>query len=857
MEPTVTTEFLNSVPQQPATSIMSIVVTRNPNLQVHSQLELVSERTIQNAEVNASLFGTRPDWWWTGKHPSKCVGFDRSTNTLSSLPMPNLNTCTRQAALEYFDNTWALSEILFSALQGEEAFYRPPYHALRHPLVFYYCHPASLYVNKFRVAGLLKEPVNEYYEQLFETGVDEMSWDDLSKNEMPWPPLNEINAYRRTVYTTVRKIIENSPEFNNLPITQNSPAWALFLAFEHERIHIETTSVLMRELPVQFLRRPEYLPPYHASALENLSRIIGSPAASDGPVEGKDYPANQLVFVQGKTVQLGKPADFPAYGWDNEYGSKDIAVGSFKASKFKVTNGEFWHFVKSGAYQEAKYWSTEGWKWRCYRNAKWPTFWALDGPSGMHKYKLRVLFDLIDMPWNWPVIVNYHEAKAFCQWKSEQDQRSSAYRVITEAEHVLLRDSAHVEGGVERDTVLVAGGRDMLAKGMNKQLALSSESPVDSLRATDKGFHDVFGNVWEWCEDHFCALPGFKIHPYYDDFSTPCFDGHHQMMMGGAFISTGNEASIFARYAFRPHFFQMTGFRLVIAVDSASSYETTCMDCPPPHVGPNACCTKNPSDELTQKNMYETQKILNEYLALHYGPAEEVFPYAFGPREAMDFPARCAQVVMEFADKIGTGTGRALDVGCAVGRSVFELTRKYNEVIGIDLSKAFIDTANSLKEAGQLEYQCRTEGVLSKGLTASVDGAIDRSKAHFRQGDACCLPADLGQFDAVMLANLLCRLPAPKSCLGRMFGPRGLVKPGGLLVTMSPFTWMEDFTPQTAWLGGYEKDGEALRSADGLKSFLSADFELIHEGHLPLLIREHARKYQYIVSHLAVFRRKC
>lgn len=74
-----------------------------------------------------------------------------------------------------------------TGLQGVEAYYRPPYHNLRHPMMFYYGHPAALYINKLRVAGLLDTPVNEYFEHIFETGVDEMAWDDLSKNDMLWP----------------------------------------------------------------------------------------------------------------------------------------------------------------------------------------------------------------------------------------------------------------------------------------------------------------------------------------------------------------------------------------------------------------------------------------------------------------------------------------------------------------------------------------------------------------------------------------------------------------------------------------------------------------------------------------------
>lgn len=42
------------------------------------------------------------------------------------------------------------------------------------------------------------------------------------------------------------------------------------------------------------------------------------------------------------------------------------------------------------------------------------------------------MFDVIDMPWDWPVEVNFHEARAFCEWKGNN------CRLMTEAEHFLL-----------------------------------------------------------------------------------------------------------------------------------------------------------------------------------------------------------------------------------------------------------------------------------------------------------------------------------------------------------------------------------------------------------------------------------
>jgi formylglycine-generating enzyme required for sulfatase activity len=94
----------------------------------------------------------------------------------------------------------------------------------------------------------------------------------------------------------------------------------------------------------------------------------------------------------------------------------------------------------------------------------------------------------------------------------------------------------------------------------NLNLAFGSECAVDALPPTPAGFHDVAGNLWQWCEDHIASLPASQgVHPLYDDFTTPCYDGEHNVIVGGSFVSTGDLASVFARYHFRPHFFQQAG----------------------------------------------------------------------------------------------------------------------------------------------------------------------------------------------------------------------------------------------------------------------------------------------------------
>ncbi len=59
------------------------------------------------------------------------------------------------------------------------------------------------------------------------------------------------------------------------------------------------------------------------------------------------------------------------------------------------------------------------------------------------------------------------------------------------------------------------------------------------------------------------------------------------------------------------------------------------------------------------------------------------------------------------------------------------------------------------------------------------------------QGDACNLPDSLGTFDAVLAANLLCRVPEPLSCLAQI---RASLRPGGIALITSPFSWLEQYT---------------------------------------------------------------
>ncbi len=235
-------------------------------------------------------------------------------------------------------------------------------------------------------------------------------------------------------------------------------------------------------------------------------------------------------------------------------------------------------------------------------------------------------------------------------------------------------------------------------------------------------------------------------------------------------------------------------------------------------------------------NIYESDKLLAEYLLFHYGSADEILPYEFGQRSALEYPARCVSECV-------TSSGRALDLGCAVGRSTFELARTCREVIGIDFSQRFIDAANLLK-SGELPYRRIDEGDFTTPLVARVPDGIDRSRVSFETGDAMNLRDDLGTFDVVLMANLIDRLTEPQRCLAQL---PALFNAGGQLVITSPYTWLEDFTPRANWL---------CPTLDGLGAALEPHFALTSTRELPFLIREHARKFQWSIAQASVWMRR-
>lgn len=688
----------------------------------------------------------------------------------------NLTTGTieekRLEIKKQFLQTYELDEKLFDLLEDKKYLYEQP-NRLRHPLIFYYGHTATFFINKLILANIIKQRVNSKFESIFAIGVDEMSWDDLNHKHYTWPTYEETKAYRDEVKQIILNLIDTLTF--TMPINWNSPMWIILMGIEHENIHIETSSVLLRELDIKFLKSEEIFS-YKNEALNT-------------------YPKNELLEVKGSTVILQKDRTNPIYyGWDNEFSFHKALIKDFKASKYLVSNGEFLEFVKEGGYNKPEFFSSEGKEWLDFTQAKYPTFWIKKEDS----YFLREINKIVPLPLNYPVDINIYEAEAFCKYKSLK--LGFEVRLPSEDEYYALYE--HTNAG---------------QKEANIGLKQFNQSGVDKYAFED--FFDVVGNVWQWSLTPIYPFDDFETHPIYDDFTTPTFDDRHALMKGGSFISLGNETLKESRYAFRKHFFQHAGFRYV---KSSNEYRTKLND-----------------------NVYETDELIAQYCEFHYGSEN------FGVK---NFCLNSVELIKTYL-KDGK-TKKALDLGCSVGRSTFELAKIFDEVVGIDFSANFINVGVKLKIYDSLIYKVKKEGDIFEEKSVSLKSlGLEqiKEKVTFMQGDACNLKDIYTDFDLVFCSNLIDRLYYPQKFLDDI--PLRINK-NGLLVLLSPYTWMEDYTPKENWLGGYIKDNKEVKTLDTLKDNLLGDFELLETIDVPFVIKETSRKYQYTLSQMSIWKKK-
>ncbi|WP_324172338.1 5-histidylcysteine sulfoxide synthase [Sulfurimonas sp.] len=481
-------------------------------------------------------------------------------NNLSRYPLTlsgNNIEKKRQEIKEYFHNTFNLYEKVFELLKNDDVFYTKS-EVTRHPMIFYFGHTATFFVNKLINMKIINKRINADFESTFAVGVDEMAWDDTNTKNYAWPSVDEVREYRVKVKELIDELVMTLPLA--LPIKQDSDMWIILMGIEHERIHIETSLVLHRQMPIDCIKEV-------SSFRECTHNGIA--------------PKNEMLDIEAQNIRLGKDKSHNLYGWDNEYGEYEEEVGEFKASKFLVSNEEFMKFVDANGYEKHEYWDKEGLEYLKNSNAKFPVFWVRKND----KFYYRTLSKIIELPMNFPVEVNALEAEAYCRYKSSED--NVTYLLPSEAEYRAIYNRSNLQDLPEFHE----------SRANLNFYHYASCCPVDEF--SFNGIYDVVGNVWQWSRTSIFGFDGFEVHEAYDDFSVPTFDGKHALIVGSSWASSGNLIMKHSRYAFRKHFPQFSGFRYVVlnSIDAKVSAPRT----------------------LASGHIYESDELVSQYCEFQYG----------------------------------------------------------------------------------------------------------------------------------------------------------------------------------------------------------------------------------------------
>ena len=157
-----------------------------------------------------------------------------------------------------------------------------------------------------------------------------------------------------------------------------------------------------------------------------------------------------------------------------------------------------------------------------------------------------------------PVInVNWHEAKAYAAWLSEQTGKH--YRLPSESEWEYAARSGTETAYSWGDEIGVnrANGHDSGSEWSDRQT-----SPVGSFEPNAFGLYDMYGNVWEWVED--CWHDNYEGAPSDGSVWTSGGDSDRRVVRGGSWYDVPRDLRSAYRDWIRPSYRSIdVGFRLV------------------------------------------------------------------------------------------------------------------------------------------------------------------------------------------------------------------------------------------------------------------------------------------------------
>jgi iron(II)-dependent oxidoreductase len=250
-------------------------------------------------------------------------------------------------------------------------------------------------------------------------------------------------------------------------------------------------------------------------------RPVPSPAACAPPSGAVTLSGTDLVAVDGGVVPIG--AGKEGFAYDNERPQHEVEVEGFLIGRVAVTNHDFLAFVDEGGYARRRWWSEDGWAWRCAERIERPLRW-------LDRARERRLDGVHEVDLDAPVVhVSWYEAEAFA--------RARGLRLPTELEWEVAAtwdpragEKLRWPWGTEAPDATRA---NLIESGHFAPIAVGA-LPAG---AAPSGALGMIGDVWEWTSSEFRGYPGFTAHPY-REYSEVFFGPDYRVLRGGSFAAS-------------------------------------------------------------------------------------------------------------------------------------------------------------------------------------------------------------------------------------------------------------------------------------------------------------------------------
>jgi len=197
------------------------------------------------------------------------------------------------------------------------------------------------------------------------------------------------------------------------------------------------------------------------------------------------------------------------------------------------------------------------------------------------------------------------------------------------------------------------------------------------------------------------------------------------------------------------------------------------------------CC--GPNSALDQSRQH-----VSSYAWDHYGEFDP------SPAHQNPIPSSTVQNLDEALQLAGVvPAGPAVDLGCSVGRSSFELAaREQRMVLGIDLHFPMLRLAGEVLRKSTVRYPLRRAGLVYDWREFPVQLPAGE-QVDFWACDATALPFPSGTFVLASCWNVVDCVRNPRELLVSL---SHALKPGGQVLLTCPYDWSPSATPLENWL---------------------------------------------------------